>query len=101
MELIELNCPRCNYKADLLIGTQDPGQTFSDLNEDFAYYKLFLCQEGKELHSIDINFREFNGNCPQHTVKLQSLQEVPKTCPKCGGPIQVTKKDILKAERGE
>jgi hypothetical protein len=101
LELLQLVCSRCNYRADLLIGTQDPGQTFSDLNEDFAYYRLFLCPEDNDIHSIDIHFREFDGSCPQHGVELLPLTELPHACPKCGGPLEVTKKDILKPEKGE
>ncbi len=102
MELLELNCPKCDYKVSLLLGTQDPNQTLSDLNEDFAYYALFLCPVDKTFHSINIHDREFDGNCPEHkNVKLQAIKEIPKTCPKCGGPLEVTKKDILKPEKGE
>jgi hypothetical protein len=101
LELLQIGCPHCNYKADLLIGTQDPGQTFSDLNEDFAYYRLFLCPEGNDIQSIDISFREFDGNCQQHRVELHPMTTLPEICPKCGGPIQVTKKDILKPQKGE
>jgi ribosomal protein S27AE len=101
LELQQLACPRCNYTANLLVGTLDVEQTFSDLNEDFAYYKLFLCPEGNDINSIDINFREFDGNCPQHKVELRPLTNSPETCPRCGGPFQVTRKGILKPERGE
>jgi hypothetical protein len=101
LELLQLVCSRCNYRADLLIGTQDSEQTFSDLNEDFAYYRLFLCPKGNDIHSIDIHFREFDGSCPEHGVELLPLTELPQTCPKCSGPVQVTKRDILKPEKGE
>jgi ribosomal protein S27AE len=101
MELIQLACSKCNYTADLLLGTQEPGQTFSDLNEDFAFYKLFQCDADGTVLSIDVHDREFDGNCPQHKVKLQALTHFPHACPKCGGPINVTHKDIFKPERGE
>lgn len=101
LELFQLVCSRCDYKADLLVGTQEPAQTFSDLNEDFAYYRLFLCPEGSDIQSMDINFREFDGNCSQHGVELKPLTEMPKTCPKCGGPVRVSRKDILKPQKRE
>jgi hypothetical protein len=100
LRLLEFSCPKCAYKQHLLVGTQDPSQTFSDLNEDFAYYRLFLCPEGREIHSFDIHDREFEGDCPKHKVKLKPLTEVPKTCPKCEGTVQVTEEEILKTERG-
>lgn len=101
MDLLEFNCLKGDYKVNLLVGTQEPNQTFSDLNEDFAYYRLFLCPVDKTLQSININDREFHGDCALHKVKLEPLQEIPKTCPKCGGPVQVVKKTILKPEVGE
>lgn len=33
---------KCGCHASLLLGTHEPDQTLSDLDEDFAYYKLFL-----------------------------------------------------------
>jgi hypothetical protein len=101
LELFQLVCSRCDYKADLLVGTQEPAQTFSDLNEDFAYYRLFLCPEGSDIQSMDINLREFDGNCSQHGVELKPLTEMPKSCPKCGEPVRVSRMDILKPHKRE
>jgi hypothetical protein len=99
VQLLELNCPRCGYHAQLLLGTQNPDQTFSDLNEDFAYYRLYKCPTDNTLHSMNVHDREWNGDCPQHKgVKLQSLNGPPTVCPKCGGPLEVVEKEILKHE---
>ncbi len=99
LELLELNCPKCHYFVSLLVGTQYPDQTFSDLNEDFAYYRIFLCPVDKSFLSINIHDREFDGNCPDHKVKLQMLRDLPKECPRCGGPLEITEKEILKPEK--
>lgn len=101
MELVQLACCECDYGVDLLLGTQEADQTFSDLNEDFAYYRLFQCPADMTVHSINVHDREFDGACPEHKVKLQSLADLPRACPKCGGPVQLTRKDILKPQRGE
>jgi hypothetical protein len=99
---LELNCPKCGYKAHLLYGTQNPYQTFSDLNEDFAYYKLYLCSVDKTFYSMNANDREWNGNCPEHrSEKLQPLNDVPKICPRCGGLLEVTEEEALEAEKEE
>jgi hypothetical protein len=83
----------------LLLGTQNPDQTFSDLNEDFAYYRLYQCPADKELYSMNVNDREWTGTCPQHkTTKLQPLSKIPATCPRCGSPMEVSEKEILKHE---
>lgn len=94
VELVELVCPQCDYKADLLVGTQERSQTLSDMNEDFAFYKLFKCAADGTLQSIDVHNREFDGDCPEHKVKLKALTRVPENCPRCDAPVKVTEKDI-------
>ncbi len=99
MQLLELYCPKCGYNAKLLLGTQNPDQTLSDLNEDFAYYRLYRCPTDKELFSMNAHDREWDGSCPTHkNTKLQPLSEMPTTCPRCGMPLEVSEKEILKHE---
>jgi len=95
MEHIQLACSTCNYNTDLLIGTQERGQTLSDMNEDFAFYKLFQCDADETLHSIDVNNREFDGDCPEHKVKLKALEKIPHDCPKCNGPLNMSHEDMV------
>ncbi len=79
------------------MGTQNPDQTFSDLNEDFAYYRLYQCPTDKALLAMNVNDREWDGTCPQHqATKLEPLTEVPKVCPRCGGPLQIEEKEIIR-----
>jgi len=98
-QLLDLNCPKCGYHTKLLLGTQSPDQTFSDLNEDFAYYRLYLCLADKTLYSMNVHDREWNGDCPNHKgVKLQPLDSPPTVCPRCGGSLEVSEKEIIKHE---
>ena len=102
MKLLKISCPSCNYQQSLLVGTQDPDQTLADLNEDFAFYALFICPVDNIIHSININDREFGGNCPEHIgTKLLPLKELPKTCPMCPGPLEFSEVDIIKPTTGE
>jgi transcription initiation factor IIE alpha subunit len=94
MELKKLVCPNCGYKKELLVGSSDREHTLSDLNEDFAEYRIYHCPEGKELHSLDANDREFDGKCPIHDVDLEELEDVPGDCPKCGGPLSHQDEDV-------
>ncbi len=94
MELKKLACPICGYNRELLVGSSDSEHTLSDLNEDFAEYKIYHCPEGKELHSLDANDREFDGKCPIHGVELKALEDVPSDCPKCGGTLDHQEEDV-------
>jgi len=100
MELIEFDCENCSYNKQLLKGTSAPDQTFSDLNEDFAHYRVYFCPEGKELYSFDHHDREFDEKCPIHHVELQEKKELPDHCPKCGGNTQTTEKPMITTEKG-
>jgi rRNA maturation endonuclease Nob1 len=48
---------------------------------------------------MNVNDREWNGDCPNHKgVKLQSLNSPPDACPRCGGPLEILEKEIIKHE---
>ncbi|MHA2068336.1 MAG: hypothetical protein ACXABY_28570 [Candidatus Thorarchaeota archaeon] len=95
MDRFEISCSECSYHKDLLVGSVSAEQTLSDVNEDFACYKLHLCEEGKEILSLDIHDREFDGMCPVHGKKLVPTNEMPSECPKCGASLKSEKRDIL------
>ena len=94
MELWEFKCPKCGYTKQLLVGSHNQNQTLSDLNEDFADFRVFICPKGKELHSFDVHNREFDKTCPIHQVKLQECKNVHEDCPKCGETAQTTEKEM-------
>ena len=103
MELWEYVCEneQCGYKKRLLQGTHMTNQTLTDLNEDFANYRIFHCSEGKELYSIDTHDREFDNQCPIHHIELQELDELPEHCPKCGRKTHSTEKEMVETTKGE
>ncbi|MHA2060442.1 MAG: hypothetical protein ACW976_06670 [Candidatus Ranarchaeia archaeon] len=94
MELYELSCPKCGYKKRVLIGTHESKDTFSDLNEDFAFYQLHYCPIGKEYHSRDTSDPEFDSTCEIHQVKMDVLKKLPEKCPKCNEKMIITKLDL-------
>ena len=94
MELYELSCPKCGYKKRILLGTHAPKETFSDLNEDNAYYQLYYCPIGKEYHSRDTSDREFNKKCEIHQGEMELLSKLPEKCPKCNEKMVVKKLDL-------
>ncbi len=89
---ITLDCPHCGYHAELLEGSVQPSQTLSDVNEDFAYYRLFRCPVGGEILSMDVNYRGFDGRCPEHTEPLEPLEGLPAKCPVCSNQLNIHEK---------
>lgn len=47
------------------------------------------------------SFQEMRRSPVGYGVELQPMTDLPQTCLECGGPVQVTKKEMLKPEKGE
>ena len=58
---------------------------------------LLLSEHGE----IRRSFQETSRSPVGYGVELKPMTDLPQTCLECGGPVQVTKKEILKAEKGE
>jgi len=101
MELWKLECESCKYATYALTGTPEPDQTYSDLNEDFSYYRIYECAGGKNLLSINVRDSDFSGKCPEHGTELRQLEGLPKECPKCRGKLEAAKLEMHPLEEGE
>lgn len=85
MNVWHLRCVRGDYETKVVEGTPSQDQTFSDLNEDFAYYRLHECALEKTIHSINVYDRTFDGKCPVDGSRLEPVKVIPpQKCPKCG-----------------
>jgi len=95
MDVWHVKCSKCGYETKLNLGSTDLDQTYSDLNEDFAYYKLFLCKKENIFVSENVYNRHFDNKCPADGSELVPVEEIPpKKCPKCKADITPTKLDI-------
>lgn len=94
VDIWDINCSKCDYGCRLNVGSTELDQTFTDLNEDFAYYRLFLCREEKKFISANIHDRHFDERCPADGSKLIAIDVPPRTCPECGAELAARKLDM-------
>jgi hypothetical protein len=73
-----------------MVGTPDMDQILTDVNTEFAQYKLFVCKkEGKFIHA-DVQDTQFDGKCPSDGTDLDEVLEPLKAgCPRCGKELKV------------
>lgn len=90
METYEITCSSCGYHDVLQHGGTTRFETFSDINEDYSRYKIFLCNKEKKFISLDINDRTFQQNCPADNSQLEEVKSIPPiTCPKCNTTLRI------------
>jgi hypothetical protein len=95
MDVWHFKCGQCGYETKLTIGTYDLEQTFTDLNEDFAYYRLFICKKENVFVAGNVHNRYFDNRCPKDGSELVPVEELPpKKCPKCNADISAKKLDL-------
>jgi predicted RNA-binding Zn-ribbon protein involved in translation (DUF1610 family) len=95
MDVWHFKCGNCGYEKKLTLGSYDVDQTLSDLNEDFAYYKLFTCKVEKVFVTGNVHNRYFDNRCPADGSELVPIEELPPNkCPRCGASILAKKLDL-------
>ncbi|MBE44926.1 MAG: hypothetical protein CMO16_07110 [Thaumarchaeota archaeon] len=95
MDVWYFKCSNCEYEKKLTLGTYDLEQTFTDLNEDFVYYKLFICKKENMFVTGNIYDNHFDNRCLTDGSELVPVEESqPKKCPKCNTNILVEKIDL-------
>ncbi|MFQ5970293.1 MAG: hypothetical protein ACE5J2_07365 [Nitrososphaerales archaeon] len=95
LDIWQVRCSNCGYGAKLTIGSTELAQTYSDLNEDYAFYQLFVCPKEREFVIANVQNRDFDNTCPAHGGKLVPATDIPpKKCPKCGADIEAKKIDV-------
>ncbi|HVP22398.1 MAG TPA: hypothetical protein VMS77_00640 [Conexivisphaerales archaeon] len=87
MERWRLECPRCGEKALVEVGSYEGDQSYSDLNEDFAFFKVFSCPVHKGWVYRNVSDRTFDGSCTLDGGKLNAFDITSGKCPRCGGAI--------------
>ncbi len=91
MQVYRIKCESCGYETKLLLGSSDFDQILTDVNADYAEYRLFVCKKESKFVHADIHSKDFGGKCPVDGSILEEIAELPPVkCPRCGQSRLVT-----------
>ncbi len=95
VDIWHIKCSKCGYEVTFNLGSTELSGTYSDLNEDFAYYKLFICKKENIFVIANVHDRYFDDKCPKDGSELVPVEEIPpRSCPKCKADITPKRLDI-------
>lgn len=90
VKVYSYNCPACGYHSKHMIGTPDMDQILTDVNTEFAQYKLFVCSKEKKFVHADVQDAHFDGSCPSDKTKLEEVEDPGQAkCPHCGKELKI------------
>jgi predicted RNA-binding Zn-ribbon protein involved in translation (DUF1610 family) len=87
MQIYHFTCRSCGYESKQPLGSSDLDQILTDVNADFAEYRLFICKTESKFVHADIHSKDFEGKCSSDGSKLIEIEveeEIsPIRCPRC------------------
>lgn len=90
MRVYSFKCPTCGYGSRHQLGTPDMDQILTDVNTEFAQYRLFVCKKEKKFVHADMLDVHFDGKCPSDGTDLEEVQDPRQTkCPRCGKELEI------------
>jgi DNA-directed RNA polymerase subunit RPC12/RpoP len=91
MQIYHFKCEGCGYESKLPLGSSDLDQILTDVNADYAEYRLYICKKEAKFVHADIHSRDFEGKCPADGSDLAVIKEMPPVrCPRCNQSKLVT-----------
>ena len=91
MQIYHFKCEGCGYESKLPLGSSDLDQILTDVNADYAEYRLYICKKEAKFVHADIHSRDFEGKCPADGSDLIEIKEMPPVrCPRCNQSKLVT-----------
>lgn len=88
MKVYSFKCKSCGYEAKLPLGSSDLDQTLTDVNADYAEYRLFVCKKESKFVHADIHDKGFEGRCPSDGTELEEVDPKQAKCPRCGKELE-------------
>ena len=64
-------------------------QILTDVNTEFAQYRLFVCKKEQKFIHADILDAQFDGKCPSDGTELEEVKPTEAKCPRCGKELNV------------
>lgn len=89
MKVFSFRCPACGYHSRHSLGTPDMDQTLTDVNTEFAQYKLFVCKKEKKFVHLDVLDSHFDNRCPADSSELEQVDPEKALCPVCGRELEI------------
>jgi len=89
MKVYSFKCPACGYESIHQIGTLDMDQTLTDVNTEFAQYRLFVCRKEKKFVHADVLDAQFENKCPSDKTELEQVDPKQAKCPRCGKELKI------------
>ena len=89
MKVYSFKCPACGYESRHAVGTPDMDQILTDVNTEFAQYRLFVCKKEQKFIQADILDAQFDGKCPSDGTELEEVKPAEAKCPRCGKELNV------------
>jgi predicted RNA-binding Zn-ribbon protein involved in translation (DUF1610 family) len=89
VKVYSFKCNSCGYEAKLPLGSADLDQTLTDVNADYAEYRLFICKKESKFVHADIHDKSFEGKCPSDGTRLEEVEPKQAKCPRCGRDLEI------------
>lgn len=90
VKVFSFKCPACGYESKHQVGTPDMDQILTDVNTEFAQYKLFVCSKEKKFVHADVLDAHFDKKCPSDGSELEEVDPQQAKCPHCGKELEVS-----------
>jgi predicted RNA-binding Zn-ribbon protein involved in translation (DUF1610 family) len=101
LKIYSFKCPSCGYESRHTIGTPDKDQILTDVNNEFAQYKLFVCRKELGLVHADVLDAHFDKKCPSDKSELEPIDDPEHVkCPRCSNELKVEDIKPLAASDG-
>lgn len=89
VKVYSFKCKGCGYESKLPLGSSDLDQTLTDVNADYAEYRLFVCKKESKFVHADIHDKGFVGRCASDGTELEEVHPDQVKCPRCGKELEV------------
>jgi hypothetical protein len=97
VKVFTFKCNSCGYESKLPLGSSDLDQTLTDVNADYAEYRLFVCKKEFKFVHADVHDRGFDCRCPSDGTSLEEVDPKQAKCPRCGKELEVQQINPLSA----
>jgi ribosomal protein L37E len=89
VKVYNFKCATCGFGSRNQVGTLDGDQILTDLNTEFAQYRLFVCRKENKFIHADVLDANFDNKCPSDGTNLEEVDPKRAKCPRCGSELNI------------